>query len=184
MDFVIKKTFGYLERNEEKRSEYIKTIGKMDKDNLVYIDESGIDANIAKERGWGKRGVVLHGKRSGKHYKRINIVAGYNNKKILAPIMFDGNFNSLLFQYWVENFLLKELRSGQVVVLDNATFHKSNKVNDLIESVGCSIIFLPPYSPDLNPIEKFWAHMKRWIRAKISDIRPVCDLAISFFESI
>ena len=71
----------------------------------------------------------------------------------------------LLFQYWVENFLLKELRSGQVVVLDNATFHKSNKVKDLIESVGCSIIFLPPYSPDLNPIEKFWAHMKRWIRA-------------------
>lgn len=63
--------------------------------------------------------------------------------------------------------MIKELTAGQVVVLDNATFHKSKKTKELIESVGCRVIFLLPYSPDLNPIEKFWANMKKWIKQKI-----------------
>ena len=65
------------------------------------------------------------------------------------------NFNS-----WVENFLVKELKTGQFVVMDKASFHKSQKTNELIEAAGCKVIFLPSYSPDLNPIEKFWANMK------------------------
>jgi transposase len=72
-----------------------------------------------------------------------------------------------VFNSWVENFLIKEVVPGQFVVMDNAAFHKSIKTRELIESVGCKIIFLPPYSPDLNPIEKFWANMKRWIKNKI-----------------
>jgi len=63
--------------------------------------------------------------------------------------------------------LIKELHPGQVVVMDNASFHKSPKTRELIESVGCRLIFLPPYSPDLNPIEKFWGNMKRWIKDNI-----------------
>ena len=64
--------------------------------------------------------------------------------------------------------------------MDNATFHKSRKTIDLIESVGCKVIFLPPYSPDLNPIEKFWANMKRWIRNNISGFQDI-NSAINFF---
>ncbi|MBL3285265.1 IS630 family transposase domain protein [Rickettsiales endosymbiont of Paramecium tredecaurelia] len=70
---------------------------------------------------------------------------------------------------WVENVLIKELKSGKVVMMDNASFYKSKKTKELIESVNCRIIFLPPYSPDLNPIGKFWANMKCWIKNQITE---------------
>ncbi len=65
--------------------------------------------------------------------------------------------------------------------MDNASFHKSQRTKELIESVGCKIIFLPPYSPDLNPIEKFWANMKRWIKDRISDYTQLYDAIRQFF---
>jgi transposase len=77
------------------------------------------------------------------------------NNKSIAPMVFNGSCNTELFNAWVEQFLIKELKRGQVVIMDNAAFHKSLKTKELIESVGCKLIFLPPYSPDLNPIEKF-----------------------------
>ena len=77
--------------------------------------------------------------------------------------------------------MIKELQPGEVVVMDNAAFHKSQKTKELIESVGCKIIFLPPYSPDLNPIEKFWANMKRWIKDKISQFDKLFDAIDNFF---
>jgi len=70
---------------------------------------------------------------------------------------------------------------GQFVVMDNASFHKSQKTKELIESVGCKVIFLPPYSPDLNPIEKFWANMKRWIKSKITGFDKLYDALVEFF---
>ncbi|KJV75971.1 transposase [Orientia tsutsugamushi] len=68
----------------------------------------------------------------------------------------------------MEQLLIKELKPSQFVVMDNAAFHKSNKTKELIEPVGCIVMFLPPYSPDLNPIEKFWANIKLWIRHQIT----------------
>ena len=97
--------------------------------------------------------------------------------------MFYGYCNTRLFEAWVEQFLIKELKSGQCVVMDNASFHKSQRTKDLIESVGCKVIFLPPYSPDLNPIEKFWANMKRWIRGKIQDFDTLYDALVQFFKT-
>jgi transposase len=123
---------------------------------------------ICKDRGWGKKSEKLIGKKSGKYYERTNIIAGYVNKIAIAPMIFNGSCNSLLFESWVEHFLIKELRPGQIVIMDNAAFHRSEKTKNLIESVGCKLIFLPPYSPDLNPIEKFWANMKRWLEYNIA----------------
>lgn len=77
---------------------------------------------------------------------------------------FQGTCNTEIFNFWIEQYLLQELEPGQVVIMDNASFHKSKKTRDLIESVGCKLEFLPPYSPDLNPIEKFWANFKTKIR--------------------
>jgi transposase len=77
---------------------------------------------------------------------------------------FTGSCNTQLFLYWIREFLLKELKPGQIVIMDNATFHKSKEVKLLIHSVGCTLIYLPPYSPDFNPIENFWAWMKLKIR--------------------
>lgn len=171
-----------METSEEKRKQYKETIKAIAPERLVYIDESGIDMNICRDRGWGKRSERLLGKKSGKYYQRKNIIAGYINHKSIAPMVFNGSCNTQLFEAWVEQFLIKELKRGQVIIMDNAAFNRSQKTKDLIESVGCKLIFLPPYSPDLNPIEKFWANMKRWIKDKISDFTQVYDAIAHFFQ--
>lgn len=171
-----------MEANQGKREEYAEAIKDIDYKDIVYIDESGIEISICKDRGWCKKGESLIGKKSGKYYERTNIIAGYVNNKSIAPMTFNGSCNTILFETWVERCLIKELKVGQVVIMDNASFHKSQRTKKLIESVGCRIIFLPPYSPDLNPIEKFWANMKRWIKQKITKIDELYDAITTFFK--
>ena len=173
-----------MEANQEKRDNYLESIKNIAAEQLVYIDESGIEMTICKERDWGKKGRLLHSKKSGKYYERTNIIAGYVNNKAIAPMVFNGFCNTILFETWVEQFLIKELKPGQVVVMDNAAFHRSYKTRELIETVGCRLIFLPPYSPDLNPIEKFWANMKRWIKDKVSNFLTLFDSIGAFFDII
>lgn len=78
-------------------------------------------------------------------------------------MIFTGTCNTELFNIWIEQMLLPELEPGQVIIMDNVRTHKSKKTKELIESVGCKLIFLPTYSPDFNPIEKFWANLKNTI---------------------
>ena len=170
-----------MEADKEKREQYLDSIKDIEKDRLVYLDESGIEMTIIKDKGWGKKGQILKGQKSGKYYQRTNIIAGLVNNRTIAPLVFNGTCNTELFNDWLEQFLLKELEPGQFVVMDNAAFHKSKKTKELIESVGCKIIFLPPYSPDLNPIEKFWANMKRWIKNKIAGFNKLYDAIVCFF---
>ena len=172
-----------MEASEEKRKRYQKEIENITREKLVYIDESGIEMTICKDRGWSEKGSAISAKKSGRYYERTNIIAGLVNNKSIAPMVFNGACNTELFNSWVEKFLIKELRAGQFVVMDNASFHKSRKTRGLIESVGCKVIFLPPYSPDLNPIEKFWANMKRWVRTKISGFEQLYDALIQFFKT-
>ena len=172
-----------MEAKEEQRKEYKELIKDIPKEDLVYIDESGIEERIVRDRGWGLKCQKLKAQKSGKYYERSNIVAGYVNKKTIAPLVFYGSCNTKFFESWVEQFLIKELRPGQYVVMDNAAFHKSQKIKDLIESVGCKVIFLPPYSPDLNPIEKFWANLKRWIKSNISCFDRLYDALVDFFKT-
>lgn len=171
-----------MESNEQRRQEYKAFIKDIPKDKLVYIDESGIDMNICKERGWGKKSEKLLGKKSGKYYERTNIIAGLINNQAIAPMVFNGSCDTEVFNDWLEQFLIKELKPGQYVVMDNASFHKSQKTTELIRSVGCEIIFLPPYSPDYNPIEKFWANMKRWIKDNISKFIELYETLQQFFQ--
>jgi transposase len=171
-----------VEAKQEKRDKYQEVIKDIPPENLVYLDESGIELTICKDRGWGKKSEQLPGKKSGKYYERTNIIAGYVNHKAIAPMIFNGSCNTEVFNNWVEHFLIKELKPGQVVIMDNASFHKSETTQKLIESVGCRIVFLPPYSPDLNPIEKFWANMKRWIKQQIESCNGLYQAISAFFN--
>jgi transposase len=171
-----------VEACEEKRAQYREEIKNISIENVVYIDETGIEISAVKDKGWGPRGKPLFAKKSGKYYERTNIIAGYVNNQSIAPMVFSGSCHTKLFEAWIEQFLIKELKPGQVVVMDNAAFHRSQKTKYLIESVGCKIIFLPPYSPDFNPIEKFWANMKRWIKGKIHEFAELYDAIIQFFN--
>lgn len=171
-----------MEASVEKRARYQEIIKDILPERIVYIDESGIEERIVKDRGWGKKSEKLIAQKSGKYYERTNIIAGYVNKNSIAPMVFNGSCTTDLFNNWVEHFLIKELKPNQVVVMDNASFHKSSKTRELIESVDCKIVFLPPYSPDLNPIEKFWANMKRWIKDKIDGFDKLFDALVHFFS--
>ena len=147
----------------------------------MYIDESGSDKNCYKQKGWGEIGKKLIGKISGKHIKRTNIIAGLCNSKLVAPLIFQGSCNTELFTAWIKQQLIPSLKKGQTIIMDNASFHKSPKVREAIENAGCKLIYLPPYSPDLNPIETFWANMKKWIKYHIPHISNTWDAISQFF---
>jgi transposase len=133
---------------------------------LIYIDETGIDNNISKLRGWAQKGLKSFTEALGFRTKRSTLIAGYNygSKELIAPMEYDGYTNNEVFLTWIEHFLCPELKAGQCVIMDNASFHKSVKVRQLIEATGATLLYLPPYSPDLNPIEHVWANLKRLIR--------------------
>ena len=91
---------------------------------------------------------------SGMQYTREIFIAAKREEQVLAPFCYRGTCDTLLFNMWVKDFLLAELKPEQVMIMDNAAFHKSQETKKLIETAGCRVLFLPPYSPDLNPIEK------------------------------
>lgn len=106
-------------------------------------------------------------------YARESFIAAQREEQILAPFCYRGTCDTALFNVWVREFLLPELKPGQVVIMDNAAFHKSQETKKLIETAGCRIFFLPPYSPDLNPIEQLWANMKKKVRGILERIKEI-----------
>ena len=129
------------------------------------MDESGFDAPLIREYAYGKTGERLLGERSGKRFARTSLIAGLKNNKPLAPMEFKGYCDTDVVLTWVKHWLIPALKPGDTVILDNASFHKSRQIKQALEEARCHLLFLPPYSPDLNPIEHLWAWIKSWIRA-------------------
>lgn len=119
---------------------------------------------LYRSHGRGLRGEKVHGEVSGKRFARESIIAALFQGKLLSPMCYQGTCNTELFNAWLKQVLIPELKPGQVLILDNATFHRSEASKKLVEAAGCELLFLPPYSPDLNPIEKCWANLKRKVR--------------------
>ena len=113
-------------------------------------------------------GEVVVSKIRGKKFERMNIVAAQLGKKIIAPLKYKGMMNSLFFEEWFEKHLIPELPQEAVIVMDNASFHRKKRLYEMAERYKVKVIFLPPYSPELNPIEHFW----HWLKKKISDLLP------------
>jgi isfu1 transposase len=112
------------------------------------------------------RGQRVHGFRSGNRRPRISLIAGLIGKKLTAPILFEGTCDTETFNDWLQRQLLPKLDPGAVIVLDNAAFHKSPVTQEIVRHAKCELLFLPPYSPDLMPIEKRFAHLKRYRKYK------------------
>ena len=129
------------------------------------MDEVGFNAPLIREYGYSPKGWRIPGEHTGKRFARTSLIAGLKQKKPVAPMEFKGYCNTEVVLAWVQGMLIPALQPGDVVIWDNATFHKSRKLARAFEEADVGLLFLPPYSPDLNPIEQLWAWLKARIRA-------------------
>ena len=163
-----KKTTRYYEQDSQKVKEYLEKIKDIPEERIVYVDETGIDKCLSRKYGRSPKGARVYGKVYGHKFERTNIVAAQQNNQILAPLQYKGTMHSQFFEAWFEKHLMPLLKQGMVVVMDNASFHRKNRLNNIAKKHEVRIIFLPPYSPELNPIEHFW----NWLKKKIADFIP------------
>ena len=130
----------------------------------MFIDETWIKTNMAPLRGWGPKGQRLRGYAPHGHWRTLTFLGALRHDRLAAPCVFDGPINGTYFRAYVEQVLLPVLKPGDIVVMDNLGSHKSAAVRQMIRSAGARLWYLPPYSPDLNPIEQAFAKIKHWMR--------------------
>ena len=177
-----KKITGYREQDEKKAAAYQEEIRSYPMEKIAYVDECGIDTYLHREYGYAARGQKVFSRISGRKYKRCGIVAVQMNGRILAPLQYDGTMDSSLFEFRFANQLLPTLEKGCVVVMDNASFHCKTRLFSVAQEAGITLIFLPPYSPELNPIEHFWAWLKRQLRKILPSCSSFDDALVDSFQ--
>ena len=125
--------------------------------------------------GYSPKGERCHAFKCGSRSGRVNMIAAWCDHQLLAPFTIEGACNRTVFETWLEHCLIPGLKPGQKVVIDTATFHKGVRIKSLIQSAGCEVWYLPPYSPDLNKIEHCWSWLKSRIRKKLKDFDTLRD---------
>ena len=131
---------------------------------FIFIDETGASTSMARTYGWGPRGERLVDAAPHGHWKTITLVAGLRTTGVCAPFVLDGAMTGKAFRAYTEQVLAPSLKPDDVVVMDNLQAHKVAGVAAAIKAKGASLFYLPPYSPDLNPIEKMFAKLKAKLR--------------------
>lgn len=147
-----------------KRARWKRHQHRIDPARLVFIDETWAKTNMTRLRGWAPRGCKLMAKAPFGHWRTLTFLAALRVDRIDAPCVLDGPVNGAAFIAYVEQFLVPTLSPGDVVVMDNLGSHKGPAVRRAIRKAGAHLLFLPPYSPDLNPIEQVFAKLKTLLR--------------------
>jgi transposase len=140
---------------------------------LIFIDETWAKTNMTRRRGRAPRGERLVDKTPHGHWKTTTLIAALGVEGIRCSMVVDGAVNGTVFESFVEHVLVPELRPGDVVVMDNLSSHKRQRTRELIEGAGAAVEFLPPYSPDLNPIEMIFSKLKQLLRSLGSRTREL-----------
>jgi transposase len=149
----------------------------------VFLDECGVTTDLLRRYGRSPRGVRLHDHTPCGHWETHTVIAALRLEGLGAPAVFDGPIDTPTFRAYVEQVLVPTLRPGDVVVLDNLAVHKQPEVRAAIEAVGAHLRFLPPYSPDFNPIEQAFAKLKALLRAaRPRTFDQVCALVAAALE--
>ncbi len=152
------------------------------------MDECGVTTDLLRRYGRSPRGTRLHDHTPCGHWQTHTVIAALRPDALTAPTVFDGPIDTACFRAYVEQVLVPTLRPGDVVVLDNLAVHKHPDVRAAIERAGARLRFLPPYSPDFNPIEQVFAKLKACLRAaRPRTFDQVCDfvaIALTFFTPI
>ena len=148
----------------KRREDWFNSQLDLDPVRLVFIDETWASTNMARLRGRSKKGERLRAGIPHGHWKTTTFVAGLRLTGMVAPLVLDGPINREAFHAYVNQVLVPELTPGDVVVMDNLGSHKGPAVRDAIEAAGATLLYLPPYSPDFNPIENAFAKLKALLR--------------------
>ena len=136
----------------------------LDSSSLVFLDETWASTNMAPAYGRSPRGQRCIAKVPHGHWKRTTFIAALRCDGLTAPMVADGSMDGALFLAYVQTCLCPTLRPGDIVIADNLSSHKVRGIREAIEAVGASFLYLPPYSPDFNPIEKVFAKLKNFLR--------------------
>jgi transposase len=144
---------------------------KIDASKRVYIDESGIRKDLVREYGYSQRGSKIEDVKRGRKFRRLNVIGAKLEGEVFAVKCYAQNANGVFFEDWFEKELLAKMPGGYTFIMDNASFHRKNRLGEIAKKYGGNLLFLPAYSPDYNPIEKAWANMKK----SLVDIIPKYD---------
>jgi transposase len=170
-----------------RRAEWATWQAGLDPDRLVFLDETWVKSNMTPGYGWGPTSrrvveAVPHG-----HWKTVTFVGALRSSGLFAPVVVDGAMNGPLFLAYVRQHLVGALRPGDLVVMDNLSSHKVAGVADAVRGAGAEVVYLPPYSPDLNPIEQVFAKAKAAIRKRkprtVADTEGLCGEALDWFPA-
>ena len=148
----------------KRREDWFEGQPDLDPERLVFIDETWASTNMARRYGRAPRGERLRVGVPHGHWKTTTFVAGLRQTGMIAPMVLDGPINGVSFQAYVDQVLVLELRPGDIVIMDNLGSHKGAGVRDAIEAAGAGLLYLPPYSPDFNPIENAFSKLKALLR--------------------
>ena len=136
-------------------------------------------------RNWGRapRGKRVVIKRPGRRFKRLNVIAGQIGTKVIAPYYYDWSTIAIWFEVWFEWHFCPVLPQNSYIIMDNARFHRKAEIERIAKFYGHRILWLPPYSPDKNKIEKLWANLKNWLRIFAHTYNTIQDAVRDYFNS-
>jgi transposase len=180
-----KKTHQASERQEEARLRYLAGLLGVDIHKLVFVDESGFELGMTPEYGRSPQGERCYAHTSRNQAETVNLLAALSVHGLQATMTLEGSVDTQVFELLVEQVLLPTLRPGQIVIVDNYKIHKSLHTRYLIETAGCHLLFLPTYSPDLNPIELAFSKLKAFIRtAKLKSLDTFESALVQAFSTL
>ena len=174
-----KKTLRASEGSEALRLCWLARAFCLDPDKLVFVDESGFHLAMTPRYARAPKGQRAYGQVPRNRGENTSFLAALSLNGLQAPMTLQGSVDALAFETYVERMLLSTLTPGQIVVLDNHRIHKGDRVAELLAARGCSLLFLPPYSPDLNPIEEALSKIKTFVKACQARARDALDQAIA-----
>lgn len=167
------------ERIKSLRYEFREWLSKIDVKNLVFIDETGVNLAMTRRYGRCKGGGRVYDYRPGNQGKNVTLVGALSDEGLMATMTIPGGINTASFLVYLEQILLPQLWRGAIVVMDNLPVHHATLVKSLMNSFGVEVKFLPPYSPDLSPIELCWSKIKEILRSEAARTLEALDAAMT-----
>lgn len=152
------------ERDERKRSSFAEYVRSIVSERFVFVDECSTNISLSPIYARAPKGERAHGKAPRNWGKNVSLICAIEASGVKPSMSVEGAVDSKAFEIYVEHFLVPKLKRGQIVVMDNLSVHKSKRVERLVEGAGCELLFLPPYSPDMNPIEEAFSKVKGILR--------------------